>query len=151
MKTRLGYKRKMIRCDVCHEPRTKCTCGKWKTLDQVKLVCNDLSEQQDKATPRPWTISAKSGFEIIGCGATHVADCHTPYVTPLSPTSYEEAIGNAALIVRAVNQHAALMAVAEAAKLNDSCWLAGKWEDNDRLAPIEARIELHNALAALNP
>ena len=52
---------------------------------------------------------------------------------------------------RAVNQHAALMAVAEAAKLNDSCWLAGKWEDNDRLAPIEARIELHNALAALNP
>ena len=41
-----------------------------------------------------------------------------------------------------------LRAIVEAAKLNDSCWLLGKWENNDRLAPVEARIELHNALAS---
>jgi hypothetical protein len=117
-------------------------------------VCNDLSEQPGKATPRPWTISSKSGFEIIASGALHIADCHTPYTHPLNTAmTYEQAIANAALIVEAVNayEHAALQnAVKKLAPLIGAIESSGQDEDGN-LSSYDAGLveDAKAALAAL--
>ena len=101
-----------------------------KTVRAVKPVRNDLSEQQDKATPRPW-ISRKE--LVLESDFLMVAKC-------AGETDYQ-AEANAALIVKAVNSYDALRAVA------DSAWTLR--HDEGSTPKGELLAELDQALAAL--
>lgn len=69
-----------------------------------------MTTHQDKATVRPWQFGG-TGSMAIFCKKTGAEIC----VLNCAPNKYDgEATANAALIVQAVNEHAALVAVADA-------------------------------------
>lgn len=68
--------------------------------------------QTDKATARPWELD---GFNDSGVWRVKSGKRIVAYLYPQMPKSDDEINADAALIVRAVNEHAALLAVAEAA------------------------------------
>jgi hypothetical protein len=88
--------------------------------------------QTDKATARPWQVLTANDYRSLAiCGAGKAIDAPIIAVIELDDMApdysggaksafncddNDEPKANAALIVRAVNEHAALVAVAEAAK-----------------------------------
>lgn len=93
--------------------------------------------EQATATQRPWKVGTDfDGNIVIESGTVCIAQIGYPL-----PASEADA----ALIVEAVNQHAALRAVAEAA----ACFNVISNAENLTLGQKGALYELRNALAAL--
>lgn len=100
-----------------------------------KPVCNDLSEQPDKATPRPWYVSENSTVhaesrERSWRNRTSPSGTIIPVAECLTASEKwierEEMEANAALIVEAVNaynpaEHAALVDCKNALKQTLKC------------------------------
>src|ERR1700679_1220894 len=68
------------------------------------------STQPASHTPTPWRVSQSSGSEIFS------GDDYIAHTVQLPAGRVSEELANAALIVEAVNQHAALLAVVQEAK-----------------------------------
>lgn len=106
-----------------------------------------MNTQNDKATPRPWkAYNADSGriFKnwAVGGKVDRIATIH-------DLGSSKAAQANAELIVRAINQYEALLAVAEAAeKVLRQCESANDANEGHR-ASLYAVDKLTNALSAL--
>lgn len=105
----------------------------------------------DKATARPWTseIFRQHGeyFNSVLIRA-HGSDADALYednMTVAILTHQRDAEANAALIARAVNEHAALVAVAEAAE--EVC---GSWDAPHKFNPTKAGAALRYALRGLD-
>jgi hypothetical protein len=88
-----------------------------KKVQMVKPVCNDLSEQTGKATPRPWAahsgnIYARKPALLKGLAEREVliARRDDKTIHDDKNISIEEMHANAALIVKAVNSYDALVA-----------------------------------------
>lgn len=60
------------------------------------------NQQQDRATPRPWEVNG--GTTVSNAGGTPLAKC----LDGAGRTNPDMAKANAALIVKAVNEHSAL-------------------------------------------
>lgn len=107
------------------------------------LHADRVAAQEAEGTPRPWKIHSETGIydmvvsdQLIVCRCAGDTDC--------------EARANAKLIVRAVNEHAALLEVAEAARfvsLRESTSPAIAQGDSESRRLCNARLE--RALAAL--
>jgi hypothetical protein len=97
----------------------------------------------DEATPRPWSrkfamVDGPNGEEVCSCGRTGVFYKENPAWA-----------ANAALIVEAVNQHARLLAVKQAAERLKAIHDDGEVGDN--IVPLmEAEDALWAALATCN-
>lgn len=72
------------------------------------------TNQTDKATARPWQVQKQDAFGdwVIQSGQ----EGGYGVIATTNPHGIESPEANAALIVKAVNEHAALVAVAEAAQ-----------------------------------
>jgi hypothetical protein len=118
-----------------------------KTLDQVKPACGDLSEQQDKATPRPWFVvqclpDTIPTFE--GETVTVIVDGQNRNVLNGKPLL--EHAANAALIIKAVNSYAALVSVAEHIRaMADDAYLVGHPEWNEIVKEVAALDAIRKA------
>lgn len=80
-----------------------------QTINQNKIM---NSQNQDKATARPWYVAANK-YQVLVKTEDGTFHCATDSIS----LSRDEQQANAALIVKAVNEHAALVAVAEASRL----------------------------------
>jgi len=63
-------------------------------------------------TPTPWSVSALDYWSIVGDGK-HIADCRVQDERTIGRSRDHESEANAALIVRAVNAHEALVGALE--------------------------------------
>lgn len=97
-------------------------------------------------TPLPWKVIEHSTFvhsvfgNVCACGDPH-ASGYVGYTEPDIGSQYlGEAVANAALIVRAVNSHADMLAQLKAAER----WLSGMHSETDEGEEHELR-EVHSA------
>lgn len=101
-----------------------------------------MNTKTDKATARPWSVNRKIKSMVDagadGNGLVSICDCDT-----LGEMAQYEANANAALIAKAVNEHAALCGVTEAAHRRQYAGSTGQ-------EAAEAYEQLRQALSTLN-
>ena len=109
--------------------------------------------QPDKATARPWKLIADSDMTQtsvrIGCITDSTGERPIASVNRMKWMGSDlraESQANAALIVKAVNEHAALVAVAEAAERHSESCASAMASDETREMK---RSDLNDALANL--
>ena len=115
------------------------TCGTTKTFEE--------QNQPDKATPRPWFIMQSLPDNIPtfeGETVTVIVDEQNRNVLNGKPLL--EHAANAALIIRAVNEHAALVAVASAARCVSN---AIDRQDDSMIEPNDVLVKALSQLSAL--
>jgi hypothetical protein len=101
-----------------------------------------FAPNQDKATARPWQAVGR----VVVNENRQVADCRRPSNLP----DNGEDAANAALIVEAVNEHGALVAVAEAAnKYAGQVEAMMLYSVSPGVKPERIKIELDSATATM--